>query len=246
MKIRVGPWGGRIALLILGGFLSHAHAEPAAIIFEAPVNESMPLARFENEQLISGIYKDLGEAIAARMGLAAQYLYVPGARVSEGLNLGHADVLCYARPEWLQGSFEWSAPVIDDAEVIVASAEAPPVHHIADLADQPVGTVIAYHYRELQTELGDHFRRDDAPTMEMNMRRVAAGRIHYAVIEKLLFDYAIHREPNPQLRVDLIYSPIKAMCAFSRQSKIPFAAFEAAVNSLIADGTVARIMESYR
>jgi ABC-type amino acid transport substrate-binding protein len=246
LRVFAGRLGRPLALLLLSTFAPLAGAEPSAIVFVAPVNESMPLARFENEQLVGGIYRELGDAIAARLGLEARYLPLPGARVSEGLNSGRADVLCYARPEWMQGSFAWSAPLIDDAEMVIARADAPAIHQIADLADQPVGTVIAYHYRELQAALGEHFRRDDAQTMEMNLRRVAAGRLHYAVIEKLLFDYAMRREPNPLLRVDLVYSPIKAMCALSRQSAIAFSDFDRAVNSLIADGTAARIMESYR
>lgn len=238
--------GRKFGLCLLGGFLSLAQAEPATIVFIAPINESMPLAHFENERLVEGIYKDLGEAIAARMGLEARFLTLPGARVSEGLTTGRADALCYARPEWLNGSFDWSAPVIEDAEMIVTGADAPPIRQITDLADQPIGTVIAYHYRELQNQLDEHFRRDDAQSMEMNMQRVSAGRIRYAVIEKLLYDYATRQVPNPKTRVNLVYSTFNAMCAFSHRSAIPFPAFDAAVNALIADGTVARILNRYR
>lgn len=223
-----------------------ARAETAAIVFVVPVNEAMPLARIEDGHPVSGLYKDLAEAISGRLGLRADYVLVPGARISEGLTSGHADALCFVQQDWTQGTFDWSVPLVDDAELIIAHADAPPVRRLADLANQPVGTVIKYHYAELQKELGDRFVRDDSQDMAMNIRRIAAGRLKYAVVEKLLYDYLTREAPNPMVRVDLAYAPITRMCAFSRKSKIPFSAFDSAVRALVADGTMGRIVDSYR
>jgi ABC-type amino acid transport substrate-binding protein len=206
----------------------------------------MPLARFENEVLAGGIIKDLGDAIAARMGLPVRYVSLPSARVSAGLNKGLADSLCYVLPEWMTGEFYWSKPVIEDAEMIVTRADVPVLKDFADLVGARVGTVIAYHYPEVQAALGAAFLRDDAQNMELNIRKIVAGRLKYAIVEKLPFDYAARRTPMPSVRVDLVYAPFTARCAFSRQSTIPFAAFDKAVDELIANGTVARIMAAYK
>jgi len=233
--------------IALGVALSFpAQAEQGAIVFVAPVNDSMPLARFTDDVLEGGIIKDLGDAIAERMGLAARYVSTPSARVSEALNSGRADCLCYALPEWLIGTFYWSDPVIEDAEEIASRFDAPPIKTLADLADEPVGTVIAYHYREVEAALGSHFRREEAKTMELNIRKIVAGRMRYAIVEKLPFDYALRHNPTGQVRVALVYAPVAARCALSRGSAIEFSRFDAAVKSLIADGTVARIMATYK
>jgi ABC-type amino acid transport substrate-binding protein len=246
----VGILGNVRTLAILLSWLAMpsvaSAAGPAAIVFVAPTNDSMPLARFENGALEAGIIKDLGDAIAARAGMGVRYLSLPSARVSFGLNSGQADALCYALPEWLNGEFDWSAPVIDDAEIIVTRADVPTVRTLDDLADERVGTVIAYHYREVLSKLGPHFLRDDSRSMELNIRKIVAGRMKYAIVEKLPFDYALRQNPTNLVRVDLVYSPFAARCAFSRHSKIPFAVFDNAVNDLIADGTVARILAAYR
>ncbi len=223
-----------------------ARADAPSIIFMVPANESMPLAGYENGHLAAGLYKDLGETIAGRLGLRADYVVVPSARLGEGMAAGHADALCYVQPAWLEGAFDWSVPLLDDAELVIAEAGAPPVRRITDLADQRVGTVIRYHYPELQNQLGSHFLRDDSQDMGMSIRRVAAGRLKYAVVEKLLYDYLTRGAPDSRVRVDMSYAPITRMCAFSRRSGIPFQRFDAAVKAVVADGTMERILESYR
>jgi len=244
---REGFGGWRRLGSVLGIALSlSAQAEPGAIVFVAPTNDSMPLARFKGDEIEGGIIKDLGDAIAARMGLSPRYVSLPSARVSEGMNKGRADCLCYALPEWLTGSFYWSDPVIEDAEEIASRTDAPPITALEDLIDEPLGTVIAYHYQEVEAALGSHFRREDAKSMELNIRKIAAGRMRYAIVEKLPFDYALRRNPTDQIRVALVYAPFAARCAMSSHSAIPFAAFDAAVKSLIADGTVAQIIAAYR
>jgi len=225
---------------------SFARAESSSIVFMVPANESMPLAGYDNGHLATGLYKDLGEAIAGRMGLRADYVMVPAARLGEGMAAGRADTLCYVQPAWVEGDFDWSVPLLDDAELVIAEADAPAVRRIADLADQHVGTVIRYHYPELQSQLGPHFLREDSQDMGTSIRRVAAGRLKYAVVEKLLYDYLMRGAPNARVRVDLTYAPVTRMCAFSRRSKVSFPRFDAAIKALIADGTMARILDSYR
>jgi len=241
-------YGGKavffLALLFCSSWMRAEDIVP--IVFIAPLNDSMPLARFENEVLAGGIIKDLGDAIAARMGLPVRYISLPSARISTGLNKGLADSLCYVLPEWMTGEFYWSKPVIEDAEMIVTRADAPVLHGFADLAGTRIGTVIAYHYPEVQAALGPDFLRDDAQSMELNIRKIVAGRLKYAIVEKLPFDYARRRDAMPSVRVDLVYAPFTARCAFSRHSTIPFAAFDKAVDDMIADGTVARIIAAYK
>lgn len=227
-------------------FAVSAQAEPASITFIAPANESMPLAHIENGTLTGGIIKDLGDAIAARMGLQARYHTLPGARVGQGLSLGLADSLCYALPHWLDGDFLWSQPIIDDAEMIVARADTPRINHMTDLADQKTGTVIAYHYPAVSEPLHNHFRRDDSETMELNIKKILAGRLKYAIVEKLPFEYALRQSPSSLLRTDLVFSRFKAMCAFSRRSPLAFSDFNAAIDGLLADGTIEQILSAYR
>ncbi len=214
-------------------------------VFVAATNNTMPLARFDGRRLSGGIVKDLGDAIAARLQRQARYLDTPSKRVWDVLAKGQADGICYVLPEWAEGSFNWSQPMIPDGLAIVAHPSAPVLRKLKDLAGKPVGTVIGYHYPDIE-KLGKQFVRDDAPTMEHNLNKISAGRRHYAAVELTSLAYRLRADPSVPLRTELVYANFKAQCAFSKRSLVPFAQVEAAIAGLQADGSVDKILARYR
>lgn len=216
------------------------------IVFVAPTNHAMPLAEFKNHELAGGILKDMGDAIAQRLGRHARFISVPSRRVPAVLASGEADGLCYVLPEWIDGSFHWSQPFIPNGGIIAARNGAPPVHQLVDLADQPVGTVLGYRYPDLEGALGAHFIREDAPTMESVLRKLAAGRTNYAVVEEITLSYYRRQDPGLPLQADFRYASFQAQCAFSMKTHIPFAQIDQAIDALIQDGSMARVLQRYR
>ncbi|MES2148886.1 MAG: transporter substrate-binding domain-containing protein [Pseudomonadota bacterium] len=223
-----------------------AGAGQAEIVFIAPTNHSMPLAGFDNGTLSAGIIKDLGDAIALGLGRKARYVNVPSRRVSRFLSSGQADGLCYVLPHWIPGQFDWSAPLVANASVIVARSDAPAVAAFGQLADRAVGTVSGYDYPQLDAALGARFVRDDAPSMDLMLRKLLAGRSQYAVVDKATLDYHVRADAASRLRVDLVFGQYMARCAFSRQSQVPFAQVEHVIQGLLDDGSVQRILLRYR
>ena len=234
-----------LAGLALGG-IARAAAPAQEIVFVAPTNLTMPLARFESEQLSGGILKDLGEAIAQRLGLQPRFVTQPSKRVGPALQQGKADGVCYVLPHWLEGSYNWSVPVIPNAGLVVAHGDAPAARAVADFADKPLGTVLGYRYPQFEQPLGSHFVRDDAPTMEANLRKLAAGRIKYAIIEQNTLAYFLRSNPGVPLKGILQVAHYTTQCAFSRESKLPFAEVNKAIGGLVTDGSVERILTRYR
>ena len=216
------------------------------IVFIAATNHTMPLSHFQNGIITDGIIKDLGEAIARRLGREARFVSVPPKRVSLTLAGGEADSVCYAIPRWLNGTFNWSKPLITATGVLVARAGAPQVKSLTDLAGKPIGTVAGYRYLNVEQTLGGDFIREEAPSMESNMSKLAVGRMQYAITERTTFDYLARSSGKQAIRVDLEFEALKAQCAFSGKSKIPFPVIEKAVNSLIDDGSIERILARYR
>lgn len=223
-----------------------ASLRAAEIVFIAPANHAMPLMQFEAGQLKSGILKDLGDAFAKRLGLEARYVTVPSKRVSMALQRGDGDCLCYVLPGWLDGEFVWSRPIMADGGVLVARADAPRITTLADLAGQRVGTVSGYRYPQLVDALGERFVRDDGPTAEHSLRKLMAGRSQYAIVEELMAGYHMRIDPGHLLRVDLVVSRFQARCAFSRRAKLDAARMNRALDSLIDDGSIERIVARYR
>ncbi|MES2130090.1 MAG: transporter substrate-binding domain-containing protein [Pseudomonadota bacterium] len=223
-----------------------ARAAAQEVVFIAPTNLTMPMVQFDGRQLTGGLLKDLGDAIAGRLGRRARYIDIPSKRVWAVLAQGEADGVCYVLPEWGEGKLDWTRPLIPDGAVIAAHPSAPKLSHLDELAGHPVGTVLGYRYPELEAALGKDFIRDDAPTMEHNLSKLAAGRRQYAVVELAALEYRLRNTAGPRLRTELVYVQFKARCAFSPRAKVPFAQVEQAIDALVQEGVVEHILEHYR
>jgi ABC-type amino acid transport substrate-binding protein len=222
-----------------------AIAQQQDIVFIAPTNHTMPMAQFRDGMLVDGVLKNLGDLIARRMERRAVYVSVPSKRVGEVLSAGGADALCYVVPVWIDGRFNWSKPFIPSQAVIVARKDAPAVKSLGELAGKPIGTVIGYRYPELERALGQRFAREDAPNTELNIRKLLVGRMHYATIDQVAFEYRLRQEPSLPLRKEVVYANVTTQCAFSLRSTIPFAQAEHAIDALVQDGSVAAVLNQY-
>lgn len=234
------------ALLTLCAFAHGAAiAETQDIVFIAPTNHTMPMAQFRDGMLVDGVLKNLGDLIARRMERRAVYISVPSKRVSEVLSAGGADALCYVVPVWIDGRYNWTKPFINSTAIVAARKDAPVLKSVSDLAGKPIGTVIGYRYPELERLLGPRFVREDAPTTELNFRKLVVGRMQYATIDQIAFEYRMRQEPSLALRKDVAYATVMTQCAFSLHSKIPFAQAEHAIDALVQDGSVAAVLNQY-
>lgn len=232
-----------LALLATPGPVRAADEELRMI---APLNQTMPLVQFHGDKLSGGILKDLGDAIAQRLGRRADFVSVAGDQVAAALSSGKADGICYVRPFWIDGEFDWSRPLIPDAELVASLPDAPVVRSLLDLRDRPVGTVASYRYPRVEQVLGLRFQRQDSPTMEDNLRRLGPGGPRHTVLGRSTLDYYLKINKGLKLRPDLVVASFTAQCAFSRQGHIPFSDIDKAINSLIADGSVKAILARYR
>lgn len=229
--------------LLLTLLLACGTARAADLVFVAASNHAEPLSRFEKGVLSGGIVKDVGDLLARQLGRRARYLSLPAKRAPAALRAGEADLICYSRPEWIgREGLHWSPMFIPNAEVVAAHVSAPPLQRLEDLEGQRVGTVLGYVYGE--TEQRGRFRRDDAPDMAANLRKLAAGRTPYALTELISLQAAQRREPS--LREALRLERFEAGCALSARSSLAPAVLDAAVQALVRSGEVERLLARYR
>jgi len=250
---RLRPWRPKqwvlagLLFAAIGGATCRAQApERPELVFIAPTSNTLPLAEFEGNRLRAGILKDLGEAIAARLQRRARFLPLPSRRVRAALRDGEADGLCYVIPGWLDGQHDWSSVVIPDAALLAGTQQAPELAQLQELEGQAIGTVVGYRYPEVEALLGAGFVRDDAPTMLANLRKLAAQRLPYALAERTSLAYFLRQHPEAGLRTVLTLGRIDARCAFSRKARLPFGQVNQAIDDLLADGSVERILSRYR
>jgi len=223
-----------------------ARALAGDLVMLAPTDQTMPIVRFQDGRLAGGILKDVGDAIAQRLGRRAVYLNAGVLEVKPMLTAGRADAICYVIPLWIDGDYEWSTPLIPDAEMVVARAGAPAVHSLRDLRDRPVATVAGYRYQRVEQVLGKHFLRTDAETLDKSLQQVIDGQVQYTIIAENQLAYLQRNNPSLKVRPDLVFSAFKAQCAMSRKSQVPFAEFNRAIDSMLSDGSVDQILARYR
>jgi ABC-type amino acid transport substrate-binding protein len=238
----------RQLLCLLAALILFPAAQAAAgeIVMIAPTDLTMPLVQFRDGKLSGGILKDLGDALAQRLGRQASYLSVDVDGVTPTLTQGRADGICYVLPFWIDGDYQWSRPLIPDAELVVAREGAPPIRSLADLRDRPIGTVTGYRYPRVEQVLGKQFFRTESPNMDKNLRRLMAGEVQYTIMVQSTMAYLTRNDKTLRLRPDLVFSTFKAQCAFSRKSAIPFQDVNRALDALADDGSVERILARYR
>lgn len=242
----------RLAALLLAPVLTGTAAAQSppplpALRFVAATNNTLPIADFDARgQLVGGIAKDLGELIAAGLDRQVRFIPLAGPRVSPALLAGEADAVCFVLPEWLQGDFRWTRGLIPDASLVASHADAPALRTLEQLAGQPVGTVQGYTYSRAEHALGKWFRRSDVPSMAANLRRLAAGKVRYALVEKTSLQYFLHEQPDAPVRIAWVIDRFDARCAFSPRSGVPFPEVASVLDRLVRDGSIERMLARYR
>lgn len=216
------------------------------LLMIAPLNQTMPLARFDNNKMSGGIIKDVSEAIGRRMKRKVSFLSVAGDQVGTTLGQAKADGICYVRPFWIDGDYHWTRPLIPDAELVASLPGAPAVRSLLDLRDRPIGTVAGYRYPRVEQVLGLRFQRHDSPTMEENLRKMMQGSFSYTVLNKSTLAYQVKVNKSLKLRPNLVFASFMAQCAFSKTRNLKPADIDKAIDSLVQDGSVDAILARYR
>ncbi|GJJ05306.1 hypothetical protein RugamoR64_58440 [Duganella rhizosphaerae] len=235
-----------LALTFAALSLTTAHAAPGELVMLAPLDQTMPIVRFSNGALDGGILKDVGDALAQRLGLRAVYLSVDVAGVTPALSSGRADAMCYVMPVWIDGDYDWSTPLLPDTEMVVAHADAPRLRSLKDLRDRPIGTVAGYRYPRLEQVLGRRFFRIDSASMDANVQQMVAGKVQYTLAGENTLFYLQRIHPTLKLRPELVFASFKAQCAFSRKSQVPFTDANRVIDAMLKEGVIDQIMARYR
>ena len=247
LKVRYALGGALFgALFALSLHSTLCLAAPRPISFVALRSEPVPLAFFRSNTLEGGILKDLGEAIAEKLHTTAVFVTIPRLRIDDALARGEVDAICDARPEWYGSRLNWSAPIFVNANVLIMRNGATAVSRFEQLRGKTVGGVFGYVYPDLDAQVGGAYRRDDAPTMVNSIMKLQAGHIDYAVVNKITFDWELRTNPELRSFPALTIRQYQAQCGFSPAGNISFAQASRAVDELIKDGTVERILARYR
>ncbi|WP_373990941.1 substrate-binding periplasmic protein [Duganella sp. BuS-21] len=236
--------GGALVLALTGWYGAAAAAPPLVVLVDT--GTEMPMAGFKDGRLAEGIHKDLGAALAARLGREADFLLLPRKRIAMALEAGQADVLCLYLPPWLPGNFQWTRGFFPVSEVVVTDTSVAQPHHLRDLNGKPVATVLGYYYPELEKAMGDGFVRDDGHSSSGNLRKMAAGRLHHAITQQSTLDYYLKVGEKLSLYPPLVVKHYQAQCAVSPQGRVNVNEVNKAIEQIVKDGSVSKIISNYQ
>jgi ABC-type amino acid transport substrate-binding protein len=225
--------------------LASAAAAPPLLVL-VDTGTEMPMAEFRDGKLVAGIHKDLGAALAGKLGREANFLLLPRKRIALALESGQADLICLYLPPWLPGEFRWSRGFFPVTEVLVTDTSVSQPRGLKDLSGQPVATVLGYYYPELEKAMGAGFIRDDGHSSSGNLRKMAAGRLHHAITQQSTLDYYLQVGEKLSLYPPLVVKSYMAQCAVSPQGQVSVAEVNKAISAVVKDGGLARITAAYQ
>ncbi|MFG6488505.1 substrate-binding periplasmic protein [Roseateles sp. BYS78W] len=235
-----------LSVALLGSAAVHA-ADPAAVLrVVAPVNQSMPMLRMVGSVPAEGLLKDVGEALAERLGLSAAFVPLPGKRAGPAVASGAADLLCYVKPGWLDDKVLWTRPFLYGTGIIAAHPAAPAVTSLYELRNESLGTVLGYHYPILDLAFMQSIRREDVPDATTNLRRLALGRIRYAVTDRAALDYFLRDNPTSGLREVIEVERYQLSCALSPDKAQLLEPLNRVIDRMQADGSLEVLFNRYR
>lgn len=217
------------------------------LIMVVDTSAVMPEARITGTRVSEGLHADLGAALATRLGRPVEVRALPRKRIAQALQAGEADLVCDYQRAWLPGPFGWSRAFIPDQTVLVTAASTPAPERLAAVAGQPIGTVLGYAYPEVAQALREDFVRDDAPDAVANLRKLELGRVPHILTGRRLLEYRQRvGDFRLALRPLLVVAEVLGQCALSPRSDVSLAALNAAINGLVANGELSRILGKYR
>ena len=243
-----GRWARRTLLLAALAVAGPAFAAdpPLYVLIDGAIE--MPQAQFQDGRVVDGLQYHLALELGKRLDRPVQFRLVPRRRISQILDQGReADLICNYQPGWLPGTLHWSRPYLDDADLLITAARRPAPTQLQDVAGQRIGTVSGFLYPEAEGLLGAGFVRDDAPNLITNLRKLASGRMDHAIVGRVTFDYLQRRGEVPlELHPPLVIARQRTACALSPRSRLSLAQLDAAIAAMLADGSMARIVERLR
>lgn len=238
-----------LSILLLSNALPGGAAEPP-LKFSVAESWSMPLVQLENYQPTSGILFDIMESLAHHVGREAEYHVLPRLRVQAALERGEVDIRCYAAQAWvpnLSGDYFWSLPILYQRDLLIASAETAAGPYPKQFDNETVGTVLGYNYPDLQYLFDNHqLVREDARNQEQTLRKLVAGRYHYAVASQLVLDWLNRDLPaNKQLKPVSLISEQPAGCIIRNDPGLPTQKILRTLVRMRVSGEIQQIVDRY-
>ncbi len=211
------------------------------------LSTEMPLADVRGDKLVDGIHRWLGFALGKELNRKPVFLLLPRNRIGLALESGEGDLACQFRPEWLTGRFDWTIPFMPNGVLLISDLHVSEPNSLAKLANVPIGTVLGFSYPEVDQILGARFLREETRSASLNLKKIEAGRMHYALVGELFFYYQkkIGQFKTP-IHKPVVVTHYIAQCAVSRHGQVKVTDINSAIEKIQKNNELQAIYDRYR
>lgn len=192
---------------------------------------------------LTGFDVEIGRAIAAKLGVKAEFSTTEWSGILAGLQAGKYDVIInqVAATDKRRETFDFSGPyVISYPQLIVRANETRKLETAADLKGKKIGVGQGSNYAELAKGIeGAEVRT--YPGAPEYLQDLATGRIDAAINDSLLIPYLRAKTKLPVKAGAPIGKPDSNAIPFRKGNPKFHQAIDKALDELKADGTYAKI-----
>jgi len=227
------------SLTLLAAPLTVLAAPPATIRYVHKVEDApgkTPASRR------SGFQQAMAAAFGRQLQRPVKLMPLPRKRMMGVLESAEGDIVCGYSPAWFKGDVDWTRPFIPTSEVLIASRRVPAPTTLEDVRGKTVGTVLGFNYPEVQRRLGAGFVRDDAPSLELTLRKWQGGRFDYFLATGVTVERQFASGELAAGFSQLVISEEKTGCAIARQGTLRVAEVNAAIDAIEKSGELARLL----
>lgn len=238
-------------ILFYLAFIVNSHAKA---VFKVSFGEHNypPYAIIEKGRLVSGIIKDINDAITEKLSVDIEYVYLPRKRQVRALFSEKIDAIAISNPNWVEDKtkFLWSEPLFVEYNILVtAQKNNLTINKFSDLKGMTVGTLRGYFYPTLEKAFAQkQLLRSDVSRLDLNFSRLSKGWIDSFVDSHITINYHLQRIEQPeQYKISsLVISEHNIHSALSANSNVSVKQYNKTLIALKKAGVIDDILKKYQ
>lgn len=216
-------------------------------------SDAAPIVVLNAKRELSGLSKDLGEALARALDTQAEFVVLSRNRVEPALQAGKVDLVCNANPAWYVNSdhYGWTRDFYPQVERIVTLKSYPrTIRNSEDLTSLRLGVIRGYHYPTLEPLWQSHLtERANHPHLASSLKALRLGMVDAVISSELELAAWAKQNPQPgqQLRIQpWVVSTMPTKCAVATMGNYDVDALDHAIAQMEKQGELGRIVQGYR
>jgi len=241
-----------ITILLLAVILMSFQGVSAAQTLIIGTADWKPWQIVEDGQL-AGITAEILQEISRRTGTKMDVKTLPHKRLMSEFARQKIDMEPTVSPSWREGQSDisvYTRPYYETSDVILVRKESDIAGTTAhDFKGMSLGCGLGYYYPEgfqAAFESGVIIR-DDNPVSEFNIMKLAQKRLDGIIVDKIQADYMVRvfKLNAEDFRIAYVFRPSTLSLRLHKNKQDLLPILNKALESMQADGTIERIVNSY-